>query len=41
MDLHDMPGANTLTIAVFAVLARHERELISSRTKAARQAKKA
>ena len=31
----DMPDANTLTIGIFAVLAQHERELISSRTKAA------
>jgi DNA invertase Pin-like site-specific DNA recombinase len=30
-----MPDANTLTIGIFAVLAQHERELISSRTKAA------
>ena len=36
----DMPDANTLTIGIFAVLAQHERELISSRTKAALQAKK-
>lgn len=36
----DMPEANTLTIGIFAVLAQHERELISSRTKAALQAKK-
>jgi len=33
----DMPDANTLTIGIFAVLAQHERELISSRTKAALQ----
>ena len=31
----DMPDANTLTIGIFATLAQHERELISSRTKAA------
>lgn len=31
----DMPDANTLTIGIFAVLAQHERELISGRTKAA------
>ncbi len=31
----DMPDANTLTIGIFAVMAQHERELISSRTKAA------
>jgi DNA invertase Pin-like site-specific DNA recombinase len=37
----DMPDANTLTIGIFAVLAQHERELISQRTKAALQAKKA
>lgn len=36
----DMPEANTLTIGIFAVLAQHERELISSRTKAALAAKK-
>jgi DNA invertase Pin-like site-specific DNA recombinase len=35
-----MPDANTLTVGIFAVLAQHERELISSRTKAALQAKK-
>ncbi len=35
----DMPEANTLTIGIFAVLAQHERELISSRTKAALQEK--
>jgi DNA invertase Pin-like site-specific DNA recombinase len=34
-------GANNLTIGNFAVLAQHEREPISSRTKAALQAKKA
>lgn len=37
----DMPDANTLTIGIFAVLAQHERELISSRTKAALAARKA
>ncbi len=37
----DMPDANTLTIGIFAVLAQHERELISQRTKAALKAKKA
>lgn len=37
----DMPDANTLTVGVFAVLAQHERELISQRTKAALAAKKA
>ena len=36
----DIPDANTLTIGIFASLAQHERELISSRTKAALQAKK-
>jgi len=33
----DMPDANTLTIGIFAVMAQHERELISGRTKAALQ----
>jgi DNA invertase Pin-like site-specific DNA recombinase len=37
----DMPDANTLTVGIFAVLAQHERELISHRTKAALAAKKA
>lgn len=37
----DMPDANTLTIGIFATLAQHERELISQRTKAALDAKKA
>jgi DNA invertase Pin-like site-specific DNA recombinase len=37
----DMPDANTLTIGIFATLAQHEREIISQRTKAALQAKKA
>jgi DNA invertase Pin-like site-specific DNA recombinase len=36
----DMPEANTLTIGIFAVMAQHEREVISQRTKAALQAKK-
>ena len=31
----DMPDANTLTVGIFAVLAQHERELISQRTKVA------
>lgn len=35
----DMPDANTLTIGIFATLAQHERELISSRTRAALAAK--
>ena len=35
----DMPDANTLTIGIFATLAQHERDLISSRTKSALQAK--
>lgn len=37
----DMPDANTLTVGLFAVIAQHERETISPRTKAARQAQKA
>lgn len=37
----DMPDANTLTIGIFATLAQHERELISSRTKSALDAKRA
>jgi DNA invertase Pin-like site-specific DNA recombinase len=36
----DMPDANTLTVGIFAVLAQHERELISGRTKAALRAKR-
>jgi DNA invertase Pin-like site-specific DNA recombinase len=35
-----MPDGNTLTIGIFALLTQHERELISSRTKAALQQKK-
>lgn len=37
----DMPEANTLTISLMASLAEYERTLISERTKAAYQAKKA
>ncbi len=37
----DMPDANTLTVGLFAVLAQHERETISKRTKEALAAKKA
>ena len=37
----DMPDANTLTVGLFAVLAQHERETISRRTKDALKAKKA
>jgi DNA invertase Pin-like site-specific DNA recombinase len=37
----DMPELNTLTKGIFASMAQHERELISSRTKAALQAKRA
>ena len=37
----DMPDANTLTVGLFAVLAQHERETISQRTKDALTAKKA
>ena len=36
-----MPDANTLTIGIFATLAQHERELISSRTRSALAVKKA
>jgi DNA invertase Pin-like site-specific DNA recombinase len=36
----DMPDANTLTIGIFATLAQYERELISSRTVAALNARK-
>jgi len=36
----DMPDANTLTVGIFAVIAQHERETISKRTKDALQAKK-
>lgn len=37
----DMPEANTLTVGIMALLAQQERELISTRTKAALDAKKA
>ncbi|GAB3636739.1 recombinase family protein [Hymenobacter arcticus] len=37
----DMPDANTLTVGIFAVIAQHERETISKRTKDALQVKKA
>ena len=36
----DMPDANTLTIGIFAVMAQHEREIISTRTKAGLKVKK-
>jgi DNA invertase Pin-like site-specific DNA recombinase len=37
----DMPDANTMTVGIFAVLAQHERETTSKRTKDALKAKKA
>jgi DNA invertase Pin-like site-specific DNA recombinase len=37
----DMPDANTLTVGIFAVMAQHEREMISKRTKDALAVKKA
>lgn len=37
----DLPELNTLTLGIFATLAQHERELISTRTKQALQALKA
>src|SRR5882672_7409199 len=37
----DLPEANTMTVGVMAVVAQHEREAISQRTKAALQAAKA
>jgi DNA invertase Pin-like site-specific DNA recombinase len=37
----DMPDANTLTVGLFAVIAQHERETISKRSKDALTAKKA
>lgn len=36
----DMPEANTLTIGIMAVMAEHEREMTSARTKAAAQIRK-
>ena len=36
----DMPDANTLTVGLFAVIAQHERETISKRTKDALAVKK-
>src|SRR3954462_2324050 len=41
MVFADMPHANGFMIGVMAMLAQHERELISQRTKAALQAAKA
>jgi DNA invertase Pin-like site-specific DNA recombinase len=37
----DIPDANTLTVGIFALIAQHERETISKRTKDALAAKKA
>jgi DNA invertase Pin-like site-specific DNA recombinase len=37
----DVPGANTLTVGVMALMAQQERELISARTKAALAARRA
>ncbi len=37
----DMPDANTLTVGIFTLVAQHERETISKRTKDALAAKKA
>lgn len=37
----DLPELNTLTLGIFAVMAQHERETISARTKAALDARKA
>jgi DNA invertase Pin-like site-specific DNA recombinase len=36
----DLPGASTLTIGFMAIIAQHEREAISSRTKAAAEVRK-
>ena len=41
MVFADMPGANQFMIGVMAMVAQHERELISSRAKAALAAAKA
>ncbi|GAB2470868.1 resolvase [Hymenobacter qilianensis] len=37
----DMPDANSLTVGLFAILAQHERETISTRTRDALRAKRA
>jgi DNA invertase Pin-like site-specific DNA recombinase len=37
----DIPEANTLSLGVMAVLAQHEREIISARTRAALEARRA
>jgi len=37
----DLPEANTLTIGIFAIMAQHEREVISTRIKDAFKAKRA
>jgi DNA invertase Pin-like site-specific DNA recombinase len=37
----DIPGANTMTVGVLALVAQHEAEAISARTKAALAARKA
>jgi DNA invertase Pin-like site-specific DNA recombinase len=37
----DLPEANTMTVGIMAVMAQHEREMISTRTKAALAAAKA
>ncbi len=36
----DIPDANTMTVGIMAIMAQHEREVISARTKAALAAKK-